>query len=111
LAPGGAPFFQVTRRQGGTLSGRYRSNGYVLNQVSVFIYFPICRDEPLILEYIIFLPFRVFSEPSKVHQEKTKLQDDQCIRRCMNTPYHPEHVAQTEAYESNHSSPWPLRSD
>jgi hypothetical protein len=43
---GGAPFFQVTRRQGGTLSGRYRSNGYVLNQVSVSIYFPIFRDEP-----------------------------------------------------------------
>ena len=29
LAPGGVPFFQVTRRQGGTLGGRYSSNGYV----------------------------------------------------------------------------------
>ena len=29
LGPGGVPLFQVTRRKGGTLSGRYRSNEYV----------------------------------------------------------------------------------
>jgi len=29
LGPGGAPLFQVTRHKGGTVSGRYRSNGYV----------------------------------------------------------------------------------
>ncbi len=29
LGPGGVPFFQVTRRKGGTNSGRNRNNGYV----------------------------------------------------------------------------------
>ncbi|PBJ05050.1 hypothetical protein BSF43_39760 [Pseudomonas ogarae] len=28
-------FSKVTRRQGGTLSGRYRSNGYVLSQAAI----------------------------------------------------------------------------
>ncbi|QFG30899.1 hypothetical protein F6476_17840 [Pseudomonas umsongensis] len=28
LGLGGVPFFQVTRRKGETLSGRYRGNGY-----------------------------------------------------------------------------------
>ncbi|MNN35562.1 hypothetical protein D3C81_1494150 [compost metagenome] len=32
LGPGGVPLFQVTRRKGGTLRGRYRRNGYVHQQ-------------------------------------------------------------------------------
>ena len=35
LGPGGVPFFQVTRRKGETISGRYRSNGYVLSQAAI----------------------------------------------------------------------------
>jgi hypothetical protein len=34
LGPGGVPFFQVTRCKSETLSGRYRSNGYVLSHQS-----------------------------------------------------------------------------
>ena len=31
LAPGGVPFFQVTRRKGGTVGSRNRRNGYAPN--------------------------------------------------------------------------------
>jgi hypothetical protein len=34
LGPGGVPFFQVTRRKGGTVSRRDRKNGYVHNQTA-----------------------------------------------------------------------------
>ncbi len=35
LGSGGVPFFQVTRRKGGTISRRYRRNGYVHPQKSM----------------------------------------------------------------------------